>query len=126
MSDIKEIKDLNQLAELIAASVANLSKEQLTELLAILKDTYELEPTAPEVVQVAAEIATVEQTEFNGILVSDGGNKMPVIKAWKPLSGKSLMEAKADVTSAPITLREKVSKEEAEAIKQLLKKLVLK
>lgn len=119
MSEDKKV-ELKKVAELIAMSIKDLTKEELEEVLKILKDEYGLEPAEPEVVTVTAEEAVEEKSSFNVILKSFGGNKMHVIKAWKTLSSKTLTEAKNDVTAAPITLKEAISKEEAEMLKEQL------
>ena len=62
----------------------------------------------------------VEQTEFDVILKSAGQTKMPVIKAVKEITGLGLKEAKALVDSAPKAIKEKTSKEDADAIREKL------
>lgn len=61
-----------------------------------------------------------EQTEFDVILTSHGGKKIPVIKAVRAITGLGLKEAKALVDGAPKAIKEGVSKEEAEALKTQL------
>jgi large subunit ribosomal protein L7/L12 len=73
---------------------------------------------APGAVAEAAPVE--EQTEFNVILASFGANKVTVIKAVRALTGLGLKEAKDAVESAPMTLKEAVSKAEAEEAKKLL------
>jgi large subunit ribosomal protein L7/L12 len=69
----------------------------------------------------AAEAAPVEeQTEFNVILTSFGANKVAVIKAVRALTGLGLKEAKDAVEGVPTTLKEAISKAEAEAAKKEL------
>lgn len=64
--------------------------------------------------------AAEEQTEFDVVLTSGGGQKIKAIKAVRELTGAGLKEAKDMVESAPTTLKEAVSKEEAEAAKAAL------
>ena len=64
--------------------------------------------------------AAAEQTEFDVVLKSAGGNKIAVIKAVREITGLGLKEAKALVDGAPKALKEGVSKEDAEAIKTKL------
>ena len=64
--------------------------------------------------------AAEEQTEFDVVLTSGGGQKIKAIKAVRELTGAGLKEAKDMVESAPTTLKEAVSKEEAEAAKATL------
>jgi len=66
------------------------------------------------------EAAQEEQTEFDVVLKSFGANKVGVIKAVRGLTGLGLKEAKAAVEGAPNTLKEAVSKEEAEEAKKAL------
>ena len=122
MSDQKESIDLTKVAELIAVSIKDLDKEQLIEVLAILKETYGLEPVVQEVA-VAAEVVVEEKSTFNVTLETVGPKKMQVIKAWKTMSGGSLKEIKVQVDSAPVLLRENISKDEAEAIKAALEEV---
>jgi large subunit ribosomal protein L7/L12 len=69
----------------------------------------------------AAEAAPVEeQTEFNLILTSFGANKVSVIKSVRALTGLGLKEAKDAVEGVPTTLKEAISKAEAEAAKKEL------
>ncbi len=62
--------------------------------------------------------AAVEQTEFKVILASFGEKKLDVVKVVKNITGASLMDAKKLVESAPATIKEGVSKEDAEKIKK--------
>lgn len=112
--------DLNQLAE----QLVNLTVKEVKELADIMKDTYGIEPAAAAPVMVSgggdAAAAAVEQTEFDVILKSGGANKLQVVKEVKTLLGLGLKEAKELVDGAPGTVKEKVSKEEAEQIKTAL------
>ena len=60
--------------------------------------------------------AAAEQTEFDVILKSAGANKMAVIKLVKELTGAALMDAKKIVDGAPSTIKENISKEDADAL----------
>ncbi|MCQ2427097.1 MAG: 50S ribosomal protein L7/L12 [Clostridia bacterium] len=68
----------------------------------------------------AAAPVVEEKTEFDVVLTSFGGNKLPVIKVVREITGLGLKEAKELVEGAPKTLKEGVSKEEAESIKAQL------
>ena len=68
----------------------------------------------------AAAPAAEEKTEFDVVLASFGSNKLPVIKAVREITGLGLKEAKELVEGAPKTLKEGVSKDEAESIKAAL------
>ena len=68
----------------------------------------------------AAGEAAEEQDEFDVVLASFGGNKVAVIKAVRTLTGLGLKEAKDAVEGAPSTIKEAVSKDEAEEVKKTL------
>jgi len=102
----------------------NLTVKDVNELAGILKDEYGIEPAAAAVAvagpAAASEAAVEEQTEFDVILKAPGGAKLQIVKLVKELTGLGLKEAKAVVDAAPKEVKEKVSKEEAEAIKAQL------
>ena len=109
----------------LAEELVNLSVKDVQELANVLKEEYGIEPAAAAVAvagpAAAAEAAPAEQTEFDVILKSAGAAKLGVIKAVKDLLGLGLKEAKDLVDKAPdATLKEKVSKAEAEQIKSTL------
>ncbi|MEY3442900.1 MAG: hypothetical protein RLZZ519_1181 [Bacteroidota bacterium] len=109
-----------------AEQLVNLTVKEVKELADILKSEYGIEPAAaaPVMVQgggggaVAEEV--VAQTEFDVILKDAGAGKLNVVKIVKTLTGLGLKEAKDLVDAAPGPVKEKVSKEEAEAIKAQL------
>ena len=113
--------DLKQLAE----ALVNLTVKEVNELAGILKDEYGIEPAAavavagPAAASVEAEVPA-EQTEFTVVLTAAGQAKLGVVKLVKELTGLGLKEAKELVDAAPKAVKEKVSKEEAEAIKSQL------
>ena len=115
--------DLKALAE----QLVNLTVKEVNELSKILEEEYDIKPAAAAVAVAAPAAggaeAQEEQTEFDVILKSAGGQKLKVVKAVKELLSKQLKEAKELVDSAPTTLKEKVSKEEAEALKAKLEEL---
>ena len=106
----------------LAEELVNLTVKDVQELAQILKDEYGIEPAAAAVVAVAgpAAAAEAEQTEFDVILVSAGQAKLGVVKAVKESTGLGLKEAKELVDKAPVAIKEKVSKAEAEALKAAL------
>jgi large subunit ribosomal protein L7/L12 len=113
--------DLKQFAE----TLVNLTVKEVNELAAILKDEYGIEPAAAAPVMVAgggadAGAAVEEKTEFDVILKAGGPNKLAVVKLVKELTGNGLKESKDLVDGAPSTLKEGVSKDEAEALKNAL------
>ena len=109
--------DLKQFAE----QLVNLTVKEVNELATILKDEYGIEPAAAAVVVAAGGAeAAEEQTEFDVILKEAGASKLAVVKLVKELTGKGLKEAKDLVDSTPATVKEAVSKDEAEALKKQL------
>jgi large subunit ribosomal protein L7/L12 len=113
--------DLKSLAE----QLVGLTVKEVKELADILKADYGIEPAAAAPVMVAAgggaaEAAVVEQTEFDVILKSGGANKLNVVKEVKTITGLGLKEAKDLVDGAPSTVKEKISKDEANSIKATL------
>ena len=109
----------------LAEELVNRSVKDVQELAKVLKEEYGIEPAAAAVAVAApvagGEAAAAEQTEFDVILKSAGDAKLNVIKAVKDLLGLGLKEAKELVDKAPgATLKEKVSKAEAEQIKSTL------
>jgi len=114
--------DLKQIAE----TLVNLTVKEVNELATILKDEYGIEPAAAAPVMVAGgavgggEEAAAEKTEFDVILKAGGANKLAVVKLVKELTGNGLKESKDLVDAAPSTLKEGVSKDEAEGLKKSL------
>ena len=106
----------------LAEELVNLTVKDVQELATILKEEYGIEPAAAAVVAVAgpAAAAEVEQTEFDVILKSAGQAKLGVVKAVKESTGLGLKESKEIVDKAPVAVKEKVSKAEAEALKAAL------
>jgi large subunit ribosomal protein L7/L12 len=105
--------------------LVNLTVKEVNELAGILKDEYGIEPAAAAVAvagpAAAAEgEAVAEQTEFDVILKAAGQSKLAVVKLVKELTGLGLKEAKAVVDEAPKAIKEKISKDEAEALKNQL------
>ncbi len=108
----------------IAETLVNLTVKEVQELATVLKDSYGIEPAAAAVVAAPAAggggAAEVAKTEFDVILVSAGGQKLNVVKIVKDITGLGLKEAKDLVDAAPSTLKEKVTKDEAESLKAKL------
>jgi large subunit ribosomal protein L7/L12 len=111
--------DLKQFAE----QLVNLTVKEVNELATILKDEYGIEPAAAAVVVAAGGAgadAAEAQTEFTVVLKEAGASKLAVVKLVKELTGLGLKEAKDVVDGAPSTVKEGVSKEEAEGLKKSL------
>lgn len=109
-----------------AEQLVNLTVKEVNELANILKDDYGIEPAAAAVAVAPTDgggggEAAEEQTEFDVILKSPGGKKLNVVKLVKNLTGLGLRDAKALVDGAPATLKEGISKEEAEDLANQLK-----
>jgi large subunit ribosomal protein L7/L12 len=115
--------DLKDFAE----QLVNLTVKEVNELATILKDEYGIEPAAAAVAVAggaaggASEGAAAEEkSEFDVILKDAGASKLAVVKLVKELTGLGLKEAKEIVDSAPKAVKEGVSKDEAEGIKNSL------
>lgn len=109
----------------LAEELVNLTVKDVQELANVLKEEYGIEPAAAAVavagpVAGAGEAAAAEQTEFDVILKSAGQAKLGVVKAVKEATGLGLKEAKDLVDKAPVAVKEKVSKADAEALKAAL------
>jgi large subunit ribosomal protein L7/L12 len=110
----------------ILEAIANMSVMEVVELISAMEEKFGV--TAAAAVAVAAPgaggdaggAAAEEQTEFDVVLASFGENKVAVIKAVRGLTGLGLKEAKEAVEGAPSTLKEGISKEEAEEAKKTL------
>jgi large subunit ribosomal protein L7/L12 len=113
----------------ILEAIDTMSVLELSELVKAFEDRYGVTAAAPVAVAAAgapaaggdgAAAAAEEQTEFDAILTDVGPNKILVIKAVRELTGLGLKEAKDLVDAAPKGVREGVTKEEAEAVKDKL------
>ena len=114
--------DVKKLAE----ELTKLPGLEVNDLKNVLKDEYGIEPAAAAVAVAGpaaggdAGAAEDEKTEFTVTLKDAGAQKVAVIKAVKEITGLGLGEAKAIVDGAPAAVKEKVSKDEAEAAKKSL------
>ena len=109
----------------LAEELVNLTVKEVNELAEVLKEEYGIEPAAAAVAMAApgaggGDAGAEEKTEFDVVLNAAGGAKLQVVKAVKELTGLGLKEAKEMVDNAPSTLKEGVSKDEAEGIKKAL------
>ena len=95
---------------------------ELADLVKAIEEEFGVSaaPVAVAGAAVAAAPAAEEKTEFDVILKNFGGNKLGVIKAVREITGLGLKEAKELVEGAPKTLKEAVSKADAEAIQKTL------
>ncbi len=115
MADLKAFAD----------QLVNLTVKEVNELAKILKDEYGIEPAAAAVTVAAAGgdgggAAAAEKTSFDVILKAPGGAKLAIVKLVKELTGLGLKEAKDLVDASPKAVKEGVTKEEANSIKQQL------
>jgi len=97
---------------------------EVVELVKMLEDEWGVSAAAPVAVAAGpaadAGEAVEEKTEFDVVMTSFGGNKVSVIKAVRTITGLGLKEAKDTVEGAPSTIKEGVSKDEAEEVKKQL------
>ena len=97
---------------------------ELSELVKAIEEEFGVSAAAAVAVAAPADggaaAAAEEKTEFDVVLTEIGANKIAVIKAVRELTGLGLAEAKAKVDGAPATLKEAVSKDEADAAKAKL------
>jgi len=106
----------------ILNAVAEMSVMEVVELVEAMEEKFGVSAAAMVASGPAAGAeAAEEQTEFDVILTGAGANKVAAIKAVRGATGLGLKEAKAAVEGAPFTLKEAVSKEEAEAMANDLK-----
>jgi len=107
----------------ILNAISEMSVMDLVDLISAIEEKFDVTAAAPvAVAAVAADsgAAAEEQTEFNVILTNFGQNKVSVIKAVRSATGLGLKEAKGLVETANATVKEAVSKEEAEELKKQL------
>jgi large subunit ribosomal protein L7/L12 len=108
----------------ILQAIASMTVMEVVEPIEAMEETFGV-PAAAAVAAMPAggaaggeAAAAEEKTEFDVVLTDMGGNKVATIKAVRAITGLGLKEAKEAVESAPTTLKEGVSKEEAEEVKK--------
>ena len=109
----------------IAEELVNLTVKEVNELATVLKDEYGIEPAAAAVAVAAGPAAAgaaaeEEKTSFDVVLAEVGATKVQVVKAVMEACGLGLKEAKDLVDGAPATVKEGLSKEEAENLKKTI------
>jgi len=109
--------------EEIIQAVKDMSVLELNELVKACEEEFGVSAAAPVAAAGAATAAVEEKTEFDVVLTSAGPSKIKVIKIVRELTGLGLKEAKDIVDGAPKTIKEAVSKEDAEAIKAKLEEV---
>ena len=114
---------MSKVAEILDA-VKGLTVLELSELVKAFEEEFGVSAAAPvaavAAATAAAPAAVEEQTEFDVILTGAGEKKINVIKVVREITGLGLKEAKDLVDGAPKPVKEKIAKEEAEAIKAKL------
>ena len=109
----------------IAEELVNLTVKEVNELAQVLKDEYGIEPAAAAVAVAAGpaaggDAADEEKTSFDVVLTDVGATKLQVVKAVKEACGLGLKDAKTLVEGAPATIKEGLSKDEAENLKKAI------
>ena len=117
----------NEKIESIVTAVEGLTLLELKELVSAIEEKFGVSGAimvgGPAVGGAAAAPAEEEKTEFDVILTDGGANKLKAVKIVKDITGLGLKEAKDMVDGAPKTLKEGVSKEEAESIQKQLEEV---
>ena len=118
------VLEFSDAAKQIGDQIAGLTLKEAKEVSDYLKAEYNIEPAAGGAVMVAGGGAggdgggeAEEKTEFDVVLTGFGDKKLDVVKVVKNITGASLMDAKKMVESCPATLKEGISKEDAEKVK---------
>lgn len=107
----------------IIEAIESMTVLELSELVKALEEKFGVSAAAPVAVAAAPAAggeAAAEKTEFDVVLASAGSSKIQVIKAVREATGLGLKEAKELVDGAPKTVKEKVSKADADALKEKL------
>jgi large subunit ribosomal protein L7/L12 len=108
----------------ILEAIAGMTVMEVVDLISAMEEKFGVTAAAAVAGRAGrgggAAAAAEEQTEFDVVLASFGANKVAVIKAVRALTGLGLKEAKDAVEGAPMTLKEGVSKDDAEAAKKAL------
>lgn len=108
----------------ILETIANMSVMEVVDLISAMEEKFGVSAAAPVAIAAAGgaaaggEAAAEEKTEFDVVMTSFGANKVGVIKAIRGITGLGLKEAKDLVEGAPSTVKEAVSKDEADKIKK--------
>jgi ribosomal protein L7/L12 len=109
----------------VAEQLVGLTVKEVNELADILKDEYGIEPAAAAAAVASGPAAGGDdsgdaKSEFDVVLKSAGGSKLAVVKLVKELTGLGLKEAKDLVDNTPSSIKEAVSKDDAEGLKKSL------
>ena len=108
----------------ILEAISNMTVMEVVDLISAMEEKFGVTAAAAVAAAPVAGAgeaqAEEEQTEFDVVLTSFGSNKVPVIKTVRAITGLGLKEAKETVEGVPATLKEGVSKDEAEDVKKQL------
>lgn len=107
----------------IIEAVSAMSVMDVVELISAMEEKFGVSAAAAVAVAAGPVEAAEEKTEFDVVLAGAGSSKVGVIKAVREITGLGLKEAKEVVDNAPKTVKEGVSKEEAEALKAALEEV---
>ena len=125
MSEETATKEFDAKLTKMGDEIAELSLKEAVDLADYMKDAYGIEPAAGGAVMMAGpagggDDGADEQTEFDVILEAAGDKKIAVIKAVREATGLGLKEAKGLVDAAPGAIKEKLSSDDADALKATL------
>ena len=112
--------------ETIIAEIKELKLLEVAELVKAMEEEFGVSAAAPVAMVAAAGdagAASAEKTEFDVVLADAGAEKIKVIKVVREITGLGLKEAKEAVDGAPTTLKEAISKDDAEKIKAQLEEV---
>ncbi len=124
----EETKTYSDDIKALGDKIVGLTLLQAKELADYLKETYGIEPAAGAAIVAAApaaegDAAPEEKTSFNVVLKASGDQKIKVIKEVRGATGLGLKEAKDLVDNCPKTIKENMSKEDAENLKKVLEEV---
>lgn len=124
-ADKKETVEVPEKFKKLVTEIEKMSVLELSELVKVLEEKFGVSATAPMMVGAiaatgAGEAATPEKTEFDVEVTASGASKINVIKAVREVTGLGLKDAKDLVDAAPKVIKEKASKDDAEAMKKKL------
>jgi len=126
MSDETATAEVPAELKTLGDQIAGLTLKQAKDLSDYISAEHGIEPAAGGAVMMAAPTdgpgEAAAQTEFDVIMTGFGDKKLDVVKVVKALTGLTLMESKKLVEAAPATIKEKVSKEDADKVKDELEK----
>jgi len=106
----------------ILEAVSNMTVMEIVDLISAMEEKFGVSAAAVAAAPAGGDAGgeAAEQTEFDVVMEAFGANKVSAIKAVRALTGLGLKEAKAAVEGCPVTLKEGVSKAEAEEVKATL------